>query len=295
MSVWTSRIPSHSVNPMSDSPQPSIPLPDPDTFARSPIVLREASFSFEITQEEFDKKVPSLIAQLQQDGPFPEQKVKEQWKFELDLKEGKVPKPKVTMTQIPELLRPDGIPLTLHLNPPDGVQPASLILTQPFSDTNPTRFADLMAECETWVTKVFTHFGCDDAVRVALGYRNQIDRHRYPEMWTEEGLTYVDQLLTIFQNISNPEYTLLTGDFIIDYTRRFSHLPACKLRVKINSEPTSKGHNFWAATLVFDCGSSHLKKQGLKGALSILADAHSAIYKEFCSQFTQEALVMFSK
>ena len=280
---------------MSDSAEQNPPLPDPDVFVRSPIVHREARFSFEITQEEFDQKAPSLIAQLEKEGLFSEKKVKELWKFELELRDGKAPKPKVTMIQIPELHRTNGMPLTLQLSPPNEDQPASLALIQSHNDTNPTRFAHLKSECEIWAPRVFDHFGIVDASQVALGYRNEITKQRYPELWVEEDTVLLGNMMRLYAAMPNPKDPIFSPGFLIDFTRHYNGLPDTTLRVRFNFEQREQGGPVASCSLIFGSGGRQLKEKGLKGAFSELAVGHEAIYAEFCCQFSEAAIDIFSK
>ena len=279
---------------MSDSRPSLISIPDPSQFKRPPIVRREAQLWLDVSQEDFDLKVPSLISVFEEHG-FTDKKVKELWEFQVELRNGKMAKPKVTMTQIPEVHRSVGSPLTLTMVPPHAGQAASMTLVQPYHDENPNRFEHLLSECKKWSPLVFNHFGLTETARVSLAYRNELTRPRYPEIWQDENGIRLAEMLRLYSgmpHIQNPSFAL---GFIIDYTRNYVDAPGRSLRVRLNSEPSPPEGHLWAATFIFNSVATRLKGQGLAGAFQELADGHNALYQEFCIQFSEQALKLFSK
>lgn len=270
-------------------------LPSPEKFTRPPVTERVAQFWFEISQEEFDHSIPSWLDDLLDGGAFHKRQVTEQWEFGVEIRPGNPPRPKATLTQIPKLTRTQGVPLTLEIYPPQGDQSASLKISQPRSEEHQTRFNGFRDECAKWLASLLDQLGVSGVKRLALTYRNEFSRQRYPAYWDSDLTVRLGSLLKILQTMPNPESASYEGNFLIDFTRRLAGHEDRSLRVRLTPEFPNKKQLVWNAHFTYSSWDPILAKGGIEETMNELAGGHSYIYEEFCVQFSLEALEMFAK
>jgi hypothetical protein len=265
-----------------------------EDFKSPPVKSRHFLIQLDISKQDFEQKINSLLDAIQKQGHFDERGMKAQWDFRLELL-GKTPKPKVLLTHIPMVTRSaaDKKPKTVvELLPPIGDNLAQLRIQQDCEGGNASRFEDLQDEIHSWLPLVMEHFNVSRVGGFLLEYRNLIERERYPMFWEGGQTLQLGRILWLFQHNPGP------GNFVTPFSVEFnSAIPQPNIgSIRFHMTTVQQSNQEFGLQVMLAYNSlARSDKRNSDDSFEELAIAHGLLFENFVRQFAQSALEVFTQ
>ncbi len=265
-----------------------------EDFKSPPVKSRHFLIQLDISKQDFEQKINSLLDAIQKQGHFDNRGMKAQWDFRLELA-GKVPKPKVLLTHIPMVTRSAAgkKPKTVvELLPPIGDNLAQLRIEQESEGEEASSYEDLKEEIHLWLPQVMKYFGLIRVGGFLLEYRNMIQRDRYPIFWNGGQTLQLGRLLWLFQNNPGP------GNFVtplsVEFNTAIPHPSVGSIRFHMSTIQQSDNEFGLQVMLAYN-SLALIEKRNQNNLFGELESAHDLLFENFVRQFTVSALEAFTQ
>ena len=251
-------------------------------YKNPPIVERIIGAYHSISQDDFEKQLPSWVEKIRHDFPV-EQHIAE-WKIDIEDKNG-VP--------FVKSLEPKARIIHLYWQKNKNnrrvigmrIRPDRLVFHLCREENDPHEFAELFPYMEQWLPRWAEHFGFTEVNGITVEYYNVLDGNITPQFASQDGVR-VGEALTVFSNFPG-EHQGITNPY------------DCKIRLVIDKEKPSlfdlrvRADDRSAAAVRVDFEVITFKKLSFSQALAEIALGHEVILKQFACFFTEQAKSSF--